>query len=311
MWFEWRKWSYFLVLFLIVFSADAKFVEHLKSASNKGSYHHLRNIDFIYMINLDQRPEKFADCSRQLNPYGVYPYRFSAVNGWELSLEAINAVGVKYAPGMTGGIWATSFLPQDHFKPHDERIKNVGQTYFCHHIAQGPIGIFLSHLSVLQDAYQSGYQTIWVMEDDINVLRDPNLLSDLIDRLDEKVGMDGWDILFTDQDIRDANGNYALCSGMAKKPNFNPKDKTQYSIRKDIDSNFRQIGARFGAHSMILRRSGIQKILEFIHATDIFLPYDMEYYLPIGIKMFTVLDDVVTNQAQSISDNGAPNYLRS
>ncbi len=298
-----------LALFLTASYGDAKFVDYIKNAPNKESHHQIRNIDFIYMINLDQRSEKFEDCNRQLNSYGIYPYRFSAVNGWELSLEAINAVGVKYAPSMTGGIWATSFRPQDHFKPHDERIKNYGQTYFAHHIAQGTIGIFLSHLSVLQDAYNSGYRTIWVMEDDIKVLRDPTFLSDLIDRLDEKVGVDGWDILFTDQDIRDASGNYVPCSGMAKKPTFNPKDKSQYTIRKDIDENFRQIGARFGAHSMILRRSGIKKILDFVAETDIFLPYDMEYYLPIGIKMFAILNDVVTNQPKALSDNGLPNYL--
>lgn len=298
-----------VALFLTTSHVEAKFVDYIKNAPNKSPHHQIRNIDFIYMINLDQRPEKFEDCNKQLNPYGVYPYRFSAVNGWELNLDAINSVGVKYAPGMTGGFWATSFRPQDNFERHDERIKNYGQTYFAHHIAQGTIGIFLSHLSVLHDAYLSDYQTIWVMEDDVKVLRDPTVLSDLIDRLDEKVGKDGWDILFTDQDILDANGNYVPCSGMAKKPNFNPKDKSQYTIKKDIDTNFRQIGARFGAHSMILRRSGIKMILDFIRETDIFLPYDMEYYLPIGIKMFTVLDDVVTNRPQSSSDNGAPNYL--
>ncbi|MFI5334690.1 MAG: hypothetical protein ACHQT8_05960 [Chlamydiales bacterium] len=31
----------------------------------------------------------------------------------------------------------------------------------------------LSHLSILQDAFDSGYETIWVMEDDIEVVRNP------------------------------------------------------------------------------------------------------------------------------------------
>lgn len=30
----------------------------------------------------------------------------------------------------------------------------------------------LSHLSVLKDALDSGYETIWVMEDDIHIIQD-------------------------------------------------------------------------------------------------------------------------------------------
>ena len=40
------------------------------------------------------------------------------------------------------------------------------------------------------------------MEDDIEVLQNPHRLSDLIDQLDLLVGSDGWDILFTDRDIK-------------------------------------------------------------------------------------------------------------
>jgi GR25 family glycosyltransferase involved in LPS biosynthesis len=289
---------------------EASIGDHLKKALNKSDVHQMKNIDFIYMINLDQRPEKFAKCTQQLHPYGIYPYRFSAVNGWELSLETINDVGVKFAPGMTGGFLATSFLPQDNFQSHHEEIQNYGQTYFCHCTARGTIGIALSHLSVLQDALDSGYETIWVMEDDIEVIQDPRQLSNLIEKLDKVVGKSNWDILFTDQDIRDANGNYIPCYGYARRPNFHPKNPMQYHVREDLDEDFRRIGARFGAHSMIVRRSGMKKILKFIKSHQMFLPYDMDFYLPIGIRMYSVINDVVSNQPRAISDNGGPNYLK-
>ena len=79
-------------------SLSASLGDHFKKASNKTNKHTMRGVDFIYMINLDQRPEKFDKCVQQLHPFNIYPYRFSAVNGWELTLETVNSIGVKYEP---------------------------------------------------------------------------------------------------------------------------------------------------------------------------------------------------------------------
>lgn len=297
-----------LLIMAFSISLEARLEDHFKRAEGKSHIHTMRNIDFIYMINLDQRPEKFNSCNEHLNYYGIFPYRFSAVNGWELSLQTINDVGLKFAPGMQGGFLATSYL-NENLEQYHSLVQNYGQTYFCHCMARGTIGIALSHLSVLQDAYNSGYNTIWVMEDDIQIKRDPRIISDLIARLDARLGRNNWDILFTDQDIRDANGNYVPSYGMARRPDFYPANQSQYNQRVQVDNEFRIIGSRFGAHSMIVRRSGMIKILNFMKAHNIFLPYDMDFYLPEGIKLVCVLDDVVTNQPKAISDNGGPNYL--
>ena len=301
---------------------------HLKTASGKSDTHTIRNIDFIYMINLDQRPEKWHQSMSQLALYGIEPYRFSAVNGWELTLDAIQDVGVKFAPGMQGGFWATTFRPKregessipaqqegycgsqhpfdSNFIWEQERIGQPGTVYFCHCMERGTIGIALSHISILNDALNAGYETIWVMEDDIEVMRDPAILSELIDQLDLLVDKD-WDILFTDKDIRSQTGAYIPATACAKRPNFeSPND---FTINFAISQDLRRIGARYGAHSMILRRSGIQKLLQFFNEYKIFLPYDMEYTLPPGIKLYTVLEDVVTNLRHALSDNGCPNYL--
>ncbi|PCI91143.1 hypothetical protein COB11_08655, partial [Candidatus Aerophobetes bacterium] len=94
--------KYLCLIFLFVQSfIHAELVDYLKKADGKGTNHNIRNIDFIYMINLDKRPEKFELSKKQLDKYGITPYRFSAVNGWELPIEAIHAVGLKYQPGMT------------------------------------------------------------------------------------------------------------------------------------------------------------------------------------------------------------------
>ncbi len=296
-------------------SIFADIPDHFKPCLNKLAIHGMRNIDFIYMINLDKRPEKFEDCSRRLNPYGIYPYRFSAVNGWELPLEAITDVGLKYESWMKFGIMGTYYyLDGDNAIQHaHEPIQVEGRTYFGHCVSRGAIAIVLSHLSVLQDSLDSGYETIWVLEDDIEVMRDPRVIPELIDKLDALVGKDGWDILFTDRDIRKKNGEYNPCYWCATRPNFTPWNTNVFAQRKAVSQDFQKIGSRWGSHSMILRRSGIQKILDFIKVYRIFFPYDMDYIFPSDmfsdIQLYTVFDDVVSNQVDSISDNGGPSYL--
>lgn len=300
-------------LFLLIFalmttSLSAEIQDHFKPCPDKEDYcHQMRNIDFIYMINLDERPEKFSQSVSQLTLFDIHPYRFSAVNGWKLPLESINSFGVTYLSTMKKNIFGTRYPYEDGGSPLHE-IMNVGEDYFCHHMSRGCIGIVLSHLSVLQDAYDSGYKTIWVMEDDIQVIRDPNILSDRIQELDRLVGVNNWDILFTDPDTKNKNGEYVMCLSYAPRPNFTPSSPEKFASRKHINSTFKKIGARYGAYSMIVRRSGMRKILNFIKNYRIFLPYDMEFYLPEGMNIYSLNYDVVSTLPRALSDNGAPNY---
>lgn len=284
--------------------------DFLKTAENKSDVHQMRNIDFIYVINLDQRPEKYLHTVEELAPFGITPYRFSAVNGWELPLEDLNTVGVRYETWMKNDLMGTCYLPEDNGEPRHEILHVPGRNYFCHCMSRGAVGIALSHLSILKDAYDSGYETIWVMEDDIDVKRDPHLLSDYIDKLDQLVGREGWDFLFTDQDTKGQSGDYVPCTGAALRPNFNPSNPYKFQQRVDISEDIRKTGARYGAYSVIVSRSGMKKLLDFTK-DGIFLPYDMEYTLPDDIQLFNIRNDVVSTLPQALSDNGAPNYKHS
>jgi GR25 family glycosyltransferase involved in LPS biosynthesis len=289
--------------------SDAAVLDHIKKLDEKTAVKSIRNIDFIYMINLDERPEKWKASIDRLSPYGIVPCRFSAVNGWKLSLEELDDVGLKFSPGMQGGFLGTCYHPHRNFEPDHETIQYYGQTYFCHCLSRGAIGCTLSHLSVLKDAWDSGYETIWVMEDDIDIRRDPRVLSALIDELDALVGAKNWDVLFTDRDIKDGNGNDVPNYWAGIRPDlYYVPEKNSYATRTGISQNFWKIGARSGSHSMIIRRSGIDKLLRFFTAHQIFFPYDMEYILPLGINLYCIPQDVVTNIPGGISDNGAPNY---
>jgi GR25 family glycosyltransferase involved in LPS biosynthesis len=300
-----RIFSFFFALAFVSLIADIE--DYFKIPAAKSDYSKMKNIDFIYMINLDQRPEKYAHSVAELAPYEITPYRFSAVNGWELSLEALNELGIKYEPWMRQGLMGTCYLPEDYGEPHHEIMHVIGRNYFCHCMSRGAIGIVLSHLSILKDAYDSGYETIWVMEDDIEVIKNPHVLSELIDHLDRLIGKDGWDFLFTDYDTKSSKGDYVPCFGAALRPNFSPANSHRFYDRYNISLEFRRVFARYGAYSMIVRRSGMKKMLDFLK-DGIFLPYDMEYTLPDDIRMYTVRDDVVSTQPKAFSDNGAPNY---
>jgi GR25 family glycosyltransferase involved in LPS biosynthesis len=291
--------------------AYANIEDHLKKAEGKLYIHKMRNIDFIYMINLDQRPEKFEAASQQFHNYGIYPYRFSAVNGWELSLEAINDVGLKYRPGMMP-LKATFYPLEAHGMPRYEFMREFGRTYFCHKMARGSIGCALSHISILKDAWDSGYETIWVLEDDIEVIGDPRIIPDLINKLNSLIGKENWDVLFTDQNYRQPNGQYLIAHGAAERPDMDCSLKERYSekytINQEISRDFRRISARFATHSMIIQRSGIKKLLEFALTHKIFSAYDLENYLPPGIKRYSLTQDLVSNMLGAPSDNEAPLY---
>jgi GR25 family glycosyltransferase involved in LPS biosynthesis len=292
--------------------------DHLKKASHKGAGHRMKNIDFIYLINLDARPEKFASCIRQLTPYGIHPYRFSAINGWALSLDVINDVGVKFKSGMTPGLLGTYYPTEGDGSPAVEIMSVPGRTYFHanmvqgipHAMARGTIGCALSHLSVLQDALDSGYKTIWVMEDDIAVLRNPHLISKYIDALDSLVGENRWDMLFTDQDtISNQTGDYVPCTSFAPRPNFTPSHTERFTKKIDVSTKFRKIGARYGMYSVIIRRSGMKKILEFIKRYKLFLPIDMDYIFPHDMRMYSVQRDIVSTQRNALTDNIRQGFL--
>jgi len=61
---------------------------------------------------------------------------------------------------------------------------------------------------------------------------------------------------------------------------------------------------------MLVRRSGMKKILRFYKNHHIFLPYDIDFVYPYGMRFYTVINDVVSTQLGAPSDNGGPNYKR-
>lgn len=308
----------FILFFFFFSTLESQVLNYLKSHPHTEDIpSSLPGIDYIYMINLDVRPEKFEESAKRLAPYGIYPNRFSAVNGWELNFETIDSVGLKYENWMKENLQGIHLEQGPDKASVDEIYRNSvrpipvnvpGKTYFAYGTSVGAIGIVLSHLSVLHDAYNRGYETIWVMEDDIKIFQDPNCLPQYINELDLLVGSEGWDILFTDLDTIGRDGKRVACFSYAERPDFTHKNPARFSKRVKLSPNFQKIGARYGAYSMIIRRSGMEKILQYFHEHKIFLPYDFEYNMPPDINLITVLEDIVSTEPRARSDNAHPWY---
>jgi len=272
----------------------------------------IKNIDAIYLINLDQRTQKLEKSLEQLEPYNIIPYRFSAIYGWDLPLETFIDLGVKYAPGMHKGKWVSHYSLENGYSPQQELLQEefYGKTCFTHYLIQpGAMGCALSHLSILQNAFDCGYETIWVMEDDISVQEDPHKLTDYIEKLDAIVGKNGWDILYTDMDTMD-HGYYEAdndfisdLKGMRYffRPDMSLYDQSQLAKRTILNEDFLKIGYRPRTHSMLIRRSGMKKILDFKHKQNMFHAYDGELALIPDIKLINLRKKIVT-VSQAISD---------
>ncbi|HSW86702.1 MAG TPA: glycosyltransferase family 25 protein [Rhabdochlamydiaceae bacterium] len=280
----------------------SKIERFLRPIERKTNAHSIPNIDFIYMINLDERPEKFALASTDLAKFDIHPYRFSAINGWKLTTGSINELGMRHreaSDSFFGSVYK-EINGQEYIS--NELIADEGTSYFSLGMSRGAIGCLLSHLSILQDAYDAEYKTIWILEDDIEVLEDPWQIPKLIDNLDSLVN--DWDIFFTDIDFKGKDGNYVPCRTLAARPNFSMQPLSFYLGRfYPLSRDFFSIGMRYGTYSMIIRRSGIEKILKYYKSFSLFLPYDLDYWLIPELKMYASSKDIVSSYPGSISDN--------
>jgi GR25 family glycosyltransferase involved in LPS biosynthesis len=111
--------------------------------------------------------------------------------------------------------------------------------------------------------------------------------------------------------MRNAHGEYIPAWSAARRPDIlYGMPANDFTQRVRVGEDFYRIGSRYGTHSMIIRRSGMKKLLQFFKAHKLYLPYDMDMIYPYGIKLYTVAEDVVGNLPIAPSDNGVPGYLK-
>lgn len=260
----------------------------------------VKNIDFIYLINLDTRPDRWNRCLRQFAPFQIRPHRVAGIDGWKLSQEVFNDIAMEARPPMEYDqtVQLSFVVGGAPGKPFNESI--YGKRCLHGSAPGGGMGGCLAHLSILNDAYLAGYQNVWVMEDDITVKGNPHHLAEYLDRLDQCAP--GWDVLYTDDDCYYTAHNVRSHCGSAQwlRPGM---PMTEALIeRKAVGSDFFKIGGRTQAHSYIVSRSGLEKILRFVKSSNLFFPFDTELPCIEGLTLYNLRYDLVHGRDRQYSD---------
>ncbi len=291
---------FFSLLALWILPCDAAIEPHLRKVEHRHPLKQIKNIDCIYLLNLDERPEKFHACMSQLAPYGIFPERVSSIYGWRLTKETLDEIGLVLTPGMKMQlVFLTSEVMIECRRKKCE-INEIpledlyGQTIFSAWTSLGAVGCTLSHLSAIKDGYDAGYEAIWVMEDDIHVDENPRQLTKLIAKLDDLVGPAGWDVLYTDCIFERCKTEGSLVKALPWmwRPDVPLEPKVQ--DYHEVGADFVKIGNRIGAHSLVIRRCGMKKILDFYRKHQIYVPYDHELSLIPDIRLFVTKKSIVT-----------------
>lgn len=266
-----------------------KLDQYLKTPERNALAAQIKNIDAIYLINLDSRPAKLQSMCEQFAPFAICPWRLPAVYGWGLTSEQLQDIGLNFQPGMDGGeekIYKPALrLLEPRNAPLD--ASHYGKACFHPRTTPGAVGCMLSHLSVLQDAVNQGYRTIWVLEDDVRIERNPHLLSNRINELDEVTGGE-WDALYTD----DRTWFEPFTPGTVWRPDL-PLDYEALYQHVPAGEHFYRIGGRCQAHSVIFRQSGMEKILKFLKERGMFMAYDVEIAFVPGIRFYSLKEEIV------------------
>lgn len=228
-------------------------------------------IDCIYVLNLDERPKKWEKVKKLFDERGMNVNRVSGINGWEFSQEICEELAGPYPLKICGG----------------------------------QLGCLLSHVSIIKDAYDRGFNIIWVFEDDIEFVEDVNQIPQLLTEF-SRIDPD-WDIFYTDIDQR------ALPEGYYYRPNFMAQPRPDqplyplqyYFTRIQLSKNIMQTRYRWGTHSMVISRNGMKKILDYFTHVYLWAPVDVDLHLISGIREYSPIRDIVSNERFGVNDTSS------
>ena len=259
----------------------------------------LEGIDYIYLINLEDRKDRLKRSLDQLSEYGLTPQPFLAVSGNNLSPEVFEGCGLKFEKGMEGENWVLDYTHPEKAEFTFLNKTVYGKTFYSKRTSKGAIGCALSHLSAIQDAYNRGYETVWILEDDCLVLQDPHILSTMLKELKGKE----WDLLYTDPDEwpEETPIGFPL-EDLLWRPDMAHQSIAHCYKRAIFNDHFLKVGLRFRTTSYIINRSGMKKMLDYFSKHHIFSPPDLEISLIPNLSLLNLRKGVVTHHKEEQSN---------
>ncbi|NNM43789.1 MAG: glycosyltransferase family 25 protein [Chlamydiae bacterium] len=246
-------------------------IKHLTPIEISKQKSGLELVDCIYVINLDERPEKWKRMNALFTERGLKANRVSAINGWNLSTAVQKE--------LTG--------------------------HYPMHLLPGEIGCLLSHLSVIKNALDNDFDLIWIMEDDVDFHEDVQQIPQLLKELFE-IDPD-WDTFYTDIDTKNHTGNYVPSLDVDFRPDQQNLPLQSLTDRFVINKNIMKIGQRFGNYSYLVTRKGMKKIWDYFSHVYLWSAYDIDlHYIP-SIREYSTTREIVSIWIDShISDTSIP-----
>lgn len=233
-------------------------------------------IDCVYVINLNERPNKWERMKTILEEKGINPNRYNAINGWKIDQDVSKELSGSYKNPLRGG----------------------------------ELGCLLSHLSIYKDALARNFNHIWILEDDVVFFGDKNDVTDLIKKV---TYIDpNWDIIYTDIDCRDDKGGYFLTWELYNRPDQKLLPGEYYRTRNFVSDGIMRIRNRYGTHSMIISKKGLEKLYNYFTHVYLHTAIDCDIHYIQGIREYSPNKEIVTNlRNDAISDTKSWSKLNS
>lgn len=256
---------FFLAFFSLQATEQPIFLPYLSKIEQDLLPSNLEKIDRLFVINLEKRKDRLEQIKEIFLPYQVGLNRVNAVNGKNLTDEEMSLlIGHKKA-----------------------------------RLRKSEMGCLLSHLSVLWHSYQMGYQTVWIVEDDVEIKEDLKTISAHIKAL-EKLDPE-WDIFYTDPDFSNRDNEKLKNSGRRAREDQGLYPRRFFSRRK-VCNQFWKINRRWGTHSLVVSKRGVEKIIKYYLAHSIWTAIDIDMHFIPNMHQYTPLLPLVTNRPESDSD---------
>ena len=154
---------------LSAYNTSNRLVDFLRPLDPPPSFSGIEGIDCVYVINLDERPDRWESVKKQFDQQKITPYRVSAINGWKI--PKTQSIGL--------------------FDQDSQLLKEP---------FGGALGCLLSHVSIYKNALDQEFNTVWICEDDIEFQQSAKKISCLVQQLS---ALDPeWDILYTDYSLK-------------------------------------------------------------------------------------------------------------
>ena len=302
------KSIFFIIIFLFTTEKALTFEEYLATIQKEKKIHSsIPGIDFVYVINLKKRPEKWQKCLNHLIQKDIEAQRIEAVDGSLLNLDMVASLTPNLNPSYIKkgkpGFFDQNLKWTKYDQKKIKKLESANQKFVYSKMnTKGHLGAAFSHLTILKDAIDSGYENILVLEDDFQIEGSTNTIGLLIQEANQSLGAANWDIIFLDNwHALEKEGIVELRKKPYLYPNLETIDMKEKSKVESLTERLNSIQSRYGLYSMVLSKRGVQKLYSYFKANKMLYPIDAEINNIPGIVLLEVKNHLITCD-RSISD---------